>query len=325
VFGGLNFRNRLINGAMDFWQRGTSLATNNTTGYIADRFWCFSGSSTAATFSQATSIGLTGFNYALRAQRNASNTGTNLIAVYQVVESVNCLPLAGNSVTFSFYARAGANYSPTSNLIYFQIYYGTGIDQGTSSLLAGTWTGQTYQTTHSSGTLTTSWQRFTGTISLPSTASEVGIMVFMYPVGTAGANDYFDVTGLQLEVGSTATQLERRPYGLELSLCQRYYQNIGANVYGMTEGSGQFSVSVDYRVPMRAAPSVASRTGYYFNVRYAGSDINIVSPTLANVTPTDGSGVWLMVATSGVTSNYPVSSRHQNSGINDFLSASAEL
>jgi hypothetical protein len=317
-------RNRLINGGMDIWQRGTSLSTNNTSGYLADRFWCFSGLSTAATYSQATSIGLTGFNYALRAQRNSGNTGTAGLYVYQVIETNNCLSLAGNSITLSFYARAGANYSATSNLIYYQVAYGTGTDQGTASLLAGTWTGQTYQSTAFTGTLTTGWQRFTGTITLPSTATEISIIVYGVPTGTAGAADYFDITGVQLEAGSLVTPFERRPYGMELQLCQRYYQNIGSNLYGQTDSPTAFAVSIPFWIPMRTGPSLAVRTGYYFNVRYAGNDTSIVTPTVANVT-SDSYGVWLQVTSSGIVNNYPVHSRHQNSGTNDFLAASAEL
>ena len=77
-------------------------------------------------------------------------------------------------------------------------------------------------------------------------------------VGTNGAT--FNITGVQLEKGSTATSFDYRPYGTELSLCQRYFQTCtGSNNYRM---SGQFytttagRVIFDHYVPMRTSPSL---------------------------------------------------------------------
>jgi hypothetical protein len=248
------FKNRLFNGTMAINQRSSSLATNNTYGYFVDRLWGFSGVSTAATFSQISSTGLDGFPYAARAQRNSGNTGVANYYVGQIIESNNLQDLQGQAVTFSFWARCGANFSAPSSLAVISISTGTAADQGLASYLANTWTGTVNQQT--TVTLTTSWQKFTYTATFGSTIQE--IMVFIGTngmAGTAGANDYMDVTGIQLEKGSVATSFDYRPFGTELALCQRYYW--GASKYVSALVGGVAPTSTNYPVQMRVAPTIA--------------------------------------------------------------------
>ena len=108
-------RNRIINGAFDIWQRGTSFSVGGSVTYLADR-WCavqYAGS--VAVFSQQTT-GLSEATYCLRCQRNSGNTYTATVNVGQYMESINSKDLAGKSITLSFYARAGANFSASSNI-----------------------------------------------------------------------------------------------------------------------------------------------------------------------------------------------------------------
>jgi hypothetical protein len=253
-------RNRIINGAMQIFQRGTNLSTTATYGYYIDRMWGFSGTSTAATFSQVTSTGLAGFPYASRAQRNSGNTGTFNVYMGQIIESSNMVDLQSQTVTVSFYARAGANYSGASNALGVTLRTGTVADQGLATLISG-WTGVVDQNT--TVTLTTSWQRFTVNFTMPSNALEVSPFWYCATTGTAGANDYFDITGVQLEVGSVATPFERRLYGQELVLCQRYYQQItGSATLGYsTVGTGvvisatNAFIQIPFAATMRQAPT----------------------------------------------------------------------
>lgn len=253
------FKNRLINGAMGIWQRGTSFTGVGAIVYYADR-WCgiqYAGST--STITQATNIGLSGFQFALRAQRPAASSDLNSINVGQSVESNNCLDLAGQSVTLSFYARAGANFSAASNILLSQITTGTGTDQN----IYGTYTGAS--TTNQNNTISTTWTRFTQTITVPSNATEIGISFNYSPTGTAGASDFYEITGVQLEVGSSATNFETRAYGQELLLCQRYYQAWYPAeqelIYNESSGAVNKFWQLYMPVPMRTAPTATYGAG----------------------------------------------------------------
>ena len=243
------FKNRIINGAMSIWQRNATLSTNNTQGYYLDRMWGFS-SSTVATYTQGSSSGLTGFPYFSRAQRTAGNTGTNGVFMGQIIESNNLQDLQGQSVTVSFWARAGANYSPVGNTLTVLLRTGTVADQGLNVLISG-WTGAVDQT--SNVTLTTSWQYFSKTFTVASNVQEIASFFQASTTGTAGANDYYDITGFQLEKGTTATSFDYRPYGTELALCQRYYLSAPANSIIFNPASYN---SAQFPVTMRATPTV---------------------------------------------------------------------
>jgi len=73
-------------------------------------------------------------------------------------------------------------------------------------------------------------------------------------VGTNGATFY--ITGVQLEVGSSATSFEWRPYGTELALCQRYHQQLGSAV-GVAAAANLFTGAMQFFVPMRTSPTLS--------------------------------------------------------------------
>lgn len=248
-----SFKNRIINGDMRIWQRGTSFTnTANTFQYTADRWAVFSGAGLPAVNSQVTT-GLSSFPYALRVQRPSGNTSTSNTVAIQEIESANCRDLAGQSVTISFQARAGANYSTASNSLSVWLVTGSGVDQGVQSAINSTWTSQLVQTTNV--TLTTSFVSYTATFSIPAGTNEIALYFLTFPAGTAGTNDYFDVTGVQLEVGSQATSFDFRDYGRELIMCQRYYQ--GTQIYyGVKSVSAYTRQNVSLLVLMRTSPSV---------------------------------------------------------------------
>lgn len=219
-------RNRIINGNMQVWQRATSYTLTNSYIYgCADRWETDMGSTAAATASQSTSVPTTVgqlFQYSLKVQRTAASTSTGNIVVAQAIETVNSYDLAGSSATLSFYAKCGANYSPTSSALNALVFFGQGTDQSISNMRSNSWTGQT--NAGGTATLTTSWQRFTFTVSVPVGTTQVGMQVYATPTGTAGADDSFFITGVQLEAGSAATPYERQIYSDQLAQCQRYFE-----------------------------------------------------------------------------------------------------
>ena len=252
------FRNTIINGAMDVWQRGTSFANASASPYYTvDRFQTYRAGAVAGMTASRQTSALDGFTYSLRVQRDNGNTSVNEIVVNQTFETQNIRKHHNKFVTLSFYARCGANFSSASSALNFGILAGTGTDGSIANGL----TGQAY---FSSGTatLTTTFQRFTVTTSavLPTSKTQLGIIISFIPVGTAGANDWVEITGVQLEQGSVATPFEHRPIGTELALCQRYYQVINlSSSYGMPGfcDTTNLFIGVTSFPEMRTSPSVA--------------------------------------------------------------------
>jgi hypothetical protein len=170
--------------------------------------------------------------------------------------------------------------SSASNLLGSQVYTGTGTDQ---NLLTGGYTGSTLLS-GATPTLTTTWQRFTQTATVSATATEITVLFTYTPVGTAGAADYFEVTGVQLEVGSTASAYAPNgaTYQAELAACQRYYwrasvpstsQSILA--MGRAYNTTLMENSVALPVPMRIYPATLD----YANISMTASGTTHTSGT----------------------------------------------
>ena len=253
--------NPVLNSAFQVWQRGTSisLAASTSTTYTADRWCTATGANQAITISrQATgdTTNLPNIQYCLRYQRNSGQTGTAQFGLAQNIETLNSVPYAGKTVIISFYARAGANYSSASNALNLAIYSGTGTDQNVYSGYTGSATPVT-----GTATLTTTWQRFTFTGTIPTTTTELAPFFYWTPVGTAGANDYFEVTGVQIDVGSVALPFRTNggTFQGELAACQRYFYNDSLNsAGGLCRQASTTQSYTNYRIPtvMRASPSV---------------------------------------------------------------------
>ena len=254
--GALSNRNRIINGAMGIWQRGTSFANVSTTNsfYTADR-WGANRSNDASglTVSQSTDVP-SGFKYSAKFQRTAGDTAANTISIFNSNESINTLDFAGQQVTFSFYAKVGANWSASNNIT-ASIRSGTGTDQKVYQF-----TGLVSQ--FSSIAVTNSWSRYSMTKTIPSDATEVGAIISTGVfTGTAGADDSLYITGVQLEKGSVATAFEYRNYQQELAMCQRYYEQtesiasfVGApSVIGVNVS---YTTGLRWHVKKRATPTV---------------------------------------------------------------------
>lgn len=251
-------RNFIINGGFDIWQRGTSVAAQQVGfNYVSDRWGGSSNTSGAATVSRQVTGDTTNLpfvQYCARYQRTAGNTATGIQYLNQPIETINSIPLAGKTVTVSFYARAGANFSASGNILTAALYSGTGTDQN----YLGTWTGGVLLGS-TNATLTTTWQRFQFTATVGATATELTLPFTYTPTGTAGANDYYEVTGVQLEVGSVATQFTRAGGTIqgERDAC-RYYYNGNTFAFRLSAGVTNLANAVTMYLPqMRTLPTLA--------------------------------------------------------------------
>jgi hypothetical protein len=211
------FRNFIINGDMAISQRGTSFTDINT--YTVDRWRTFGGPITFTVTQQDSIATYSPSRYAIRFARNSGQTQTNDSGIAQGIETRNSYALRGKKVTISFKARCGANYSAASSTLLARVFTGTGTDENPVSMTSMN------ADISQSVTLTTSLQSFSVTGTLSSSLTQATLTFSYTPTGTAGANDWFEVTDVQLEIGDRATPFERRSYGQELALCQRYYYN----------------------------------------------------------------------------------------------------
>ena len=247
------FKNRLINGNGIIYQRASSAALTTTASYVSCDRW-FAGQETAAasTFGiSSTGLGV-GFAQQMALNRNNGSTGTGRIYAGQIIESNNLLDLQGKTVTFSFTARAGTNFSATSSSIQVQVYSGTTADQGLTSLQAGSWAGLTaiLDTTQ---VITTTNTTYSFTASVPSGCKELAVYVRFTPTGTAGADDTLYFTNAQFEVGLQTTSFDFRSIGTELALCQRYY--VLKNCVVTTSSANQ---SIHLPSQMRTYPTIGT-------------------------------------------------------------------
>lgn len=320
-------KNGLINGAMEVAQRGTAAVTLNAAAfsYPVDRwFACRNSGTTGATAQQISSIGLTRFNNALRIQRTAGDTSTTRLYMGQSFETINSIPFAGLSVTLSFYARKGADLS--SNLA-VRLFTGTGTDQ---SGLGSAWTGTATPISQSQA-LTTTWTRYQFTATLATTATQIQAFFFIDPTGTAGAADYFDITGVQVEVGAIATPFRRSAgnYQGELAACQRYYY-LHSTGSGKGVALGTYYSASDMRafvglpVTMRTTPTLSAGSGTnYYRIISAGVSTDYFNSFTLEAGYAQTAIIQNSTEVSGTAGYAGIVSCE--SGTNSFVAFSAEL
>ena len=275
------FKNRIINGGMTIWQRGTTFAAASTGLYTADRWQTtVAGTSLNLTVTQSTSVPSVDYLYSLQFQQvtNAATSVTEY-AARQRFELANVRDLAGKIVTVSFWYRS--NVVGTHGVRILPLGTTGGVDTSVAITVsaANTWEFKTVTTTALSAL--TSW----GSTADNAVALilDVGLRVNAVGQTTINTNDYFNVTQVQLEKGSTATPFEFRSIGTELGLCQRYFWKSisGTNffVYGYQGSGGVIYMDIPNPVWMRANPSVV--LGNFSNLNASNATVN--SPTTQRI------------------------------------------
>lgn len=268
-------RNAILNGSQNVWQRGTSGTANSfvsgNTGCNADRWQNYLGGGAITVSRQATgdTTNLPDIQYCARVQRNSGSTTVGALYHSQTIETVNAIPYAGKQVTVSYYARKGANFSAASSILSAGLLSGTGTDQNVLSGFTGSAT-----VASANATLTTTWQRFTFTGTVATNATELGLNFYYTTVGTAGAADYFEITGVMLEIGNQASPYcpATPTYATELAACQRYYEKsydlatapataVEAGSFGFCVGTNSiaanyFTYAPVFKVAKRGTPTI---------------------------------------------------------------------
>jgi hypothetical protein len=318
----VGFRNKLINGSFDLWQRGTSF-NNLSNVYTADR-WKIGYQDDGAIYTQQTSD-LAGFNLYMRMIKGGVPNGSHM--VQQAIETTNCADLIGQRVVFSCWARlsnsttqathqlnmalgfsATTDYSGWLNSADICSFYATWRATGANGVTfqAGSTGANSFAPSQSSGTLTTTWQRYFYTLIVPTNTRTV--VCGVYSESTV-QNGGIDVAGLQMEIGSVPTAFDRRHIAQEIILCDRYYQKTYSvnTVPGTSQGdfqgmvgrtglsgvtsTGEIFLSTLFKSKMRATPSVivydrAGTAGRVTGTSYLIADYNNFNVSYRHVNDT---------------------------------------
>ena len=232
------FKNYIINGRFDIWQRGTSFASG-VNYYSADR-WRLTGHE--AIISK---------NNGLRVKYNDSDGGNNnFVGLNQTLETLNTLPLVGKTVTLSVTLRKGTAFEGNLRI-------GLGIRSDSEGVAIGLQTSK--DVTSEVGT---DYVTMSLSYVVHASALSLGVNIDHINTTTINDNNYFEISHVQLEEGSVATLFEVLPVGLTLALCKRYYQTYGGNSthervtagYSITTATGRFVIPL---VPeMRGVPTL---------------------------------------------------------------------
>ena len=243
-------KNYIINGNFDIWQRGTS----GTGGYCSADRWDFRTSGATGTFAQGSfTAGQTDVpnnpKYYANLTTTVADDSTNIL---QSIDNV--YTLSGETITISFWAKHTTN-APTSFLINTRQNFGSG--------------GSTAVVTNSSGqTTTTSWQKYTHTVTLGSISGKVVGSGSKLDLEIANPNNEtfdFQIAQVQVEKGSVATDFEVRPIVEELALCHRYFQRLQNDaqtfvVWGSGVGIGTTEIRyyINFLAETRIRPSISA-------------------------------------------------------------------
>ena len=260
-------RNRIINGGMTIAQRATyAIATATTaiptasTGYYTVDRWYAYGVVAGATMDQVVSASSGTIRTFLQFTGGASLTA---IGLGQRIEAINSYDLASRTVTLS---ADLANTLLTT--ITWTAYYANTTD------VFGT-IGSPTKTQIATGTFTvnSTVTRYSANINIPAAATTGIEIVFTVGAQTSGT---WTIGNVQLEPGTVATPFERRSYGQELALCQRYYQLGSACLISWSNGAnpGLFT-PISFLCEMRAAPTLS-----FSNITSSG----VASQTTSNLT-----------------------------------------
>jgi hypothetical protein len=262
----------------------------------------------------------------------------------QAIEGLNCSDLGwgtanAKTVTLSFWVRSsltGTFGGVLTNSAYDRSYpYSYTISSANtweqkSITIAGDTSG-TWLTTNGVGIRV--WFNLGAGSTVSGTAGAWAAANYFAPtgatsvVGTNGATFY--ITGVQLEVGSTATSFDYRPYGTELALCQRYFQGTtnpnDANNYYYGSGSNLTTsiayITYPFLVSMRASPTLTSSGT--FNIRGGANNETVTAVSLVTASTTTA-GVNFTVGGATLTQGYGVLARSGGSTANTLF-FSAEL
>ena len=318
------YRNLIINGAMQVAQRGTSASSLTTTGYrTADR-WQFQittqGTWTMSVENDApTGSGFRKSTKVLCTTADASPAAGDVVLLSQTIEGQNLQQIkkgtaAAEQLTVSFWVKSNVTGTYIVNL--YDNDNARIISKSYTISASGTWEYKTITfpadttgafdndnnlslyviwglgagSNMTSGTLATTWQS--------------AVEANRYPGQTnvaSATNNYWQITGIQLEVGDTATPFEFKSVEDELLECQRYFEWTEFFTTNWNNASNTARTGVNWLVTKRRSPDVSLTSGY--NQYGPGGQLTITG--ISSVTSNSGGALFTFSQSGGLTTNYP--------------------
>jgi len=293
--GALSNRNLIINGSMAVAQRGTSSSLSSGAIFLIDRFQTYEGTGGSLNIEQSTTAP-DGFYYSSKWTVTSADTSLasgEQVWVRQRIEGNNMAHLgwgtsSAKTVTLSFWVRssvtgtfAGSFQNQDGNRVYPYTYSILSADtwEYKEVTLTGDTTGTWLKTNGNGCTIYWSFGMATnlqGTVGAWAASSARTASGETQLIANNGATFY--LTGVQLEVGDTATPFEHgKSYGEELAKCQRYYRQWGGNsgneriAVGFYHSASNFRLCVDLNPEMRTSPTLSVTSHSHFHTEYNGA------------------------------------------------------
>ncbi len=290
-------RNMIINGAMQVAQRGTSLTSAGDGVYLLDRFRTYKSGGGEINVEQTTDSP-DDYQYSLKVTvgtADSSIASTDYYLINHRIEGYNTSQLnfgssAAKTVTLSFWVKSSLTGTFSGSISNSDENRSYPYNYAISS--ANTWE---YKTVTITGDTTGTWatdnttgikvwwslgngSNYVGTANAwTSTTSQYGVTGETQLIATASAT--FQITGIQLEVGSQATPFEHRSYGEELALCQRYYEKTDSLRYHLIgRYNNDTGVPIStwlYKQTMRAVPSFSTSGTFTSTTGWGGTPLAI--------------------------------------------------
>jgi hypothetical protein len=320
-------KNKIINGDFGVWQRGTSFSpTPGVETYTADRWVAYVDGTTTSTFSRQSftpgTAPVSGYesSFFYRALIT-SQTGGSGSYIYQKIEDVRTF--ANQTVTMSLWAKAAASGSAS-------IYLTQNFGSGGSGTVNGT---------PSTINLTTSWQRFTYSVAVPSISGKTigtGSFLAFYVQLTANLAQTVDIWGVQVEESPVATAFQTATGTIqgELAACQRYFYRWNGDVgdafcyvpahcqaYSTTQATGILQMPQT----MRTKPSFTAGTIASFAVTKSDNTVTATTAIAGDTFNPDSVALTLTAGASTFTAGNSTKFLRNSSATSTTLDFSAEL
>ena len=352
-------RNLIINGSQQIWQRTASTTTiTNSSLPTVDRFRFYTGGATY-TSTQSTDVPSgQGFGFSNKLDVSAADNSLGAGSFYafrQRIEGSNCMPLCygtsdAKTITLSFWVKSNKTGVYGISLYKFD---GTAYMYTRNYTInsANTWEKKEITITPTAGSTTF----ITNTAGAIANDNSHGLDVNFtlsagsnYTVGTDDSwttstaayatssqinwmdstSNNFYITGVQLEVGETASNFSHLTFGEELALCQRYFYKVQGSssdrlgIGGYVVGANEARMDVVFPVSMRAAPTISGTGTAQFDGHSDSADFNCSAIVIDEAPTGIVSNLGIQIATSGMTNGHSGGMRFRSDGT---LTFTAEL